>query len=166
MADKDLYAVLGVARTATAEDIKKAYRKLARRYHPDVNPGDKQAEERFKGISFAYDVLGDAGKRKTYDEFGADGLRAGFDAVRARAAQQEWAGRARGFEQAEFPGGGFGRYTAFEDLFGDVFGAAGRPGPGADAETSVEIGLLDAIRGVSTEITIERADPCATCGGT
>ena len=168
MADKDLYAVLGVVRTTTAEDIKKAYRKLARRYHPDVNPGNKEAEERFKDISFAYDVLGDAEKRKTYDEFGADGLRAGFDAARARAAQQEWADRARGYEQTEFPGGGFGRYAAFEDLFGDVFGGAGRAGPqpGADAETTVEIGLLDAVRGVSTEIAIERTDPCATCGGT
>jgi molecular chaperone DnaJ len=168
MADKDLYAVLGVARAADAADIKKAYRKLARRYHPDVNPGNKEAEERFKDISFAYDVLGDAAKRKTYDEFGADGLRSGFDATRARAAQQEWADRARGYEQTDAPGGGFGRYAAFEDLFGDAFGGAGRAGPqpGADAETTVEIGLLDAIRGVSTEIAIERTDPCATCVGT
>src|SRR5512143_706863 len=99
MEEKDLYAALGVQRTASADDIKKAYRKLARRHHPDVNPGNKEAEERFKDISQAYDVLSDPDKRKIYDEFGMEGLQAGFDAARARAAN-EWAQRARA-------GGGF-----------------------------------------------------------
>src|SRR5712692_11133044 len=79
-AKKDLYAVLGVSRQASADDIKKAYRKLARKHHPDVNPGNKQAEERFKEISFAYDVLSEPEKRKIYDEFGFEGLQSGFDA--------------------------------------------------------------------------------------
>src|ERR1051326_7362724 len=83
-AKKDLFAVLGVKRDASADDIKKAYRKLARKHHPDVNPGNKQAEERFKEISFANDVLSDPEKRKIYDEFGSEGLQSGFDAERAR----------------------------------------------------------------------------------
>ena len=79
---KDLYAVLGVPKDAKTEDVKKAYRKLARKYHPDLNPGNKQAEERFKEISFAHDVLSDADKRGLYDEFGFEGLQPGFDAAR------------------------------------------------------------------------------------
>lgn len=165
MAAKDLYAVLGVKRGASPDDIKKSYRKLARRYHPDVNPGNKEAEERFKEISQAYDVLSDSEKRKVYDEFGADALQAGFDAARARAAN-EWAGRARAGAGPSAQGG-FGRYANFEDIFGDIFGGAGRPGPqaGADTEASLEIGLLDAVRGVSTKISVDRAEVCATCGG-
>src|SRR5579885_2400077 len=82
---KDLYAVLGVPRTASAEEIRKAYRKLARQYHPDVNPGNRRAEERFKEFSCAFDVFGDPEKRRLYDEFGHEGLQPGFDPVRARA---------------------------------------------------------------------------------
>src|SRR5437667_4752258 len=113
MAEKDLYSVLGVKRDASADELKKAYRKLARRYHPDVNPGNKQAEERFKEISQAHDVLSDPEKRKLYDEFGMQGLQAGFDAGRARA-YDEWAGRQRPAPDAFAPGG-FGRYSNFED---------------------------------------------------
>jgi molecular chaperone DnaJ len=165
VAAKDLYATLGVQRTASADDIKKSYRKLARRYHPDVNPGNQEAEERFKEISQAYDVLSDPEKRKTYDEFGMEGLQAGFDAARARAAG-EWAQRAK--SGADFSTqGGFGRYANFEDVFGDIFGGAGRAGPqaGEDLEASLEIGLLDAVRGVTTQIGLDRPEPCATCGG-
>ena len=82
--DRDLYAVLGVAKDATADQIKKAYRKLARKYHPDVNPGDKSAEERFKELSRAHDVLSDETQRKNYDEFGDDALQSGFDPAKAR----------------------------------------------------------------------------------
>ena len=164
MAAKDFYTVLGVKRGASADEIKKSYRKLARRHHPDVNPGNKDAEERFKEISQAYDVLSDPEKRKIYDEFGAEGLQAGFDATRARAAH-EWAEQAR-TGGASAPGG-FGRYANFEDIFGDIFGDARRPGPraGEDMEASLEIGLLDAIRGVSTQVSIDRPEACATCGG-
>jgi molecular chaperone DnaJ len=161
VAAKDLYGVLGVKRGASADDIKKTYRKLARRYHPDVNPGNKDAEERFKEIAQAYDVLSDPEKRKVYDEFGMEGLQAGFDAARARAAS-EWAGRAGPSAQ-----GGFGRYANFEDIFGDIFSGGGRPGPqaGGDLEASLEVDLLDAVRGVSTQISIDRPEVCATCGG-
>ncbi len=164
MAARDLYDVLGVKRGASAEEIKKAYRKLARRHHPDVNPGSKQAEERFKEISHAHDVLSDPEKRKVYDEFGMEGLQAGFDAERARA-HGEWAGQRA--SAGAGAGGGFGRYTNFEDIFGDIFAESRGPGPttGQDAETSLEIDLLDAVRGLSTQLTIDRAELCATCGG-
>jgi len=166
MAEKDLYAILGVPRTATQEEIKKAYRKLARRYHPDVNPGNKEAEEKFKYISQAYEVLSDPEKRKLYDEFGMAGLQAGFDAERARAYEQ-WRR-----EQAEFGRGfgetGFGRFESFEDIFGDLFGERIRPGPrpGADLESEIEIDLLDAIRGRTVEVSLERPTQCTACGGT
>ncbi|MFN8625499.1 MAG: molecular chaperone DnaJ [Candidatus Binatia bacterium] len=164
MAAKDLYQILGLGRGATPEEIKKAYRRLARRYHPDVNPGNKDAEERFKEISHAHDVLSDADKRKLYDEFGEQGIAAGFDATRARAQSQQHGWQAGG---GSFAGGGFGRYENLEDIFGDLFGSGGRPVPqgGQDLETSVEIGLLEAIRGVSTQLNIERPERCEACGG-
>jgi DnaJ-class molecular chaperone len=85
---KDFYKTLGVTKDATAEAIKKAYRKLARKWHPDVNPGNKEAEQKFKEISEAYDSLGDEKKRKLYDEFGEEGLHSGFDAEKARQYKQ------------------------------------------------------------------------------
>ena len=94
---KDLYAVLGVDRSASPEDVRKAYRKLARKHHPDVNPGDKGAEEKFKDISFANDVLSDPAKRKLYDEFGADALQSGFDPNRAREYKR-WQESGHGFQ--------------------------------------------------------------------
>ena len=87
MAKTDLYKVLGVERSASADELKQAYRKLALEHHPDVNPGDADAEERFKEISFAKEILLSEEKRKLYDEFGLDGLAAGFDASQARAYQ-------------------------------------------------------------------------------
>jgi molecular chaperone DnaJ len=165
MTDKDLYAALGVSRTASADDIKKAYRKLARKHHPDVNPGNRQAEERFKAVSEAHDILSDPEKRKLYDEFGMIGVQSGFDADRARAARSrppEWeSATAGGFD------GGFGGYHSFEDVFGDIFSerARERPQRGGDLETELEIDLLDAIRGLSTTVAIERREPCPTCSG-
>jgi molecular chaperone DnaJ len=167
MAEKDLYAILGVKREASAGDIKKAYRKLARRFHPDVNPGNKQAEERFKEISHANDVLSDSEKRKIYDEFGTEGLQAGFDAAKARA-YGERRERQHAGAGSDFSGrGGFGRYSRFEDIFGDMFGGEVHrgPEPGHDAEAALEIGLLDAIHGVSTQISIDRPEVCSHCGG-
>jgi len=170
MDEKDLYAVLGVSRTATADEIKRAYRKLARRFHPDVNPGNKEAEERFKEISVAYDALSDPEKRKQYDEFGLQGLQAGFDAATAREAREraERAYAGGGFGSGAAAGaGGFGRYASFEDIFGDVLGGEGRAGPqpGADAESPFEIDLLDAIRGTTTTFALDRNEVCAACGG-
>src|ERR1039458_4063766 len=83
MAAKDPYHVLGVQKTASADEIKKAYRKLAKKHHPDVNPGNKQAEEKFKEISAAFEIVGEEKKRKLFDEFGADGMRTGFDPDRS-----------------------------------------------------------------------------------
>ena len=88
MAGKDFYSILGVKKDATAEQIKKAYRKLARKHHPDVNPGNKEAEEQFKEVSQAHEALSDPEKRKIYDEFGEDGLKAGFDPEQARQYRQ------------------------------------------------------------------------------
>src|SRR5262245_27855381 len=105
--EKDLYGILGVAKTATDDEIRKAYRKKARKLHPDVNPGNKEAEEEFKAVSAANDVLSDPAKRKLYDEFGHAGLSGGFDPEQARAYQrwqQSGGGRARAAGGA---GGGF-----------------------------------------------------------
>ena len=176
MKEKDLYAALGVPRTASDAEIKKAYRKLARKHHPDVNPGNKEAEERFKAISEANDVLSDSEKRKLYDEFGMAGVQSGFDAEQARAyrdyAQSRSAGAGPGSGFSGFGGGGqgagFGGYTNFEDLFGDIFTERGGRAPaarGEDIEYELEIGLLDALRGLSTEITIQRPEICPTCNG-
>jgi molecular chaperone DnaJ len=177
MADeKDLYAVLGVKKTATHDEIRKAYRKLARKHHPDVNPGNKAAEERFKEVSAAYDVLSSPDKRKLYDEFGTAGLREGFDPAKAREYQQ-WA-RSREATGGGAAPGGFD--FDLGDLFGDVFsgygggGAAsrGRGGaraprarPGQDVVATVEVDLAQAIAG--SEITVEVPTPevCPECGG-
>ncbi|HEX3343784.1 MAG TPA: DnaJ domain-containing protein, partial [Polyangiaceae bacterium] len=137
MAD-DLYAVLGVTKGADAEAIKKAYRKLAGKLHPDKNPGNKKAEETFKKVNHAYDVLGDAKKRKLYDEFGEDALREGFDPEKQRAYAQ-WQSRAAN------GGGGFGRDSrggfghdprgggvSIEDLFGGAMPGGHVGGSGED----------------------------------
>ncbi len=172
MAKKDLYTVLGVNRTASTDEIKKAYRQLARKYHPDVNQGNKQAEERFKEVSLAHDVLSDEPKRKLYDEFGEEGLQPGFNAEQMRAYRQ-WnsargsTSRQQGNRTTSSTGPGF------EDLFGDIFGNFGRGGrsqpevtPAQDLEYVLDLSLLDAIRGTSTTISIQRPSPCPTCHGT
>jgi molecular chaperone DnaJ len=170
MDEKDLYAALGVERGASADDIRKTYRKLARKYHPDVNPGNDAAEERFKAISEAHDVLGDPERRKLYDEFGMAGVQSGFNADQARAARAaySWGGSGGGARQA-----GFGGYENFEDIFGDIFADRSGAGPargsrraaGGDFESEIEIDFLDAVRGLSSEISLERRDPCAVCSG-
>jgi molecular chaperone DnaJ len=177
MTEKDLYAALGVARTASDAEIKKSYRKLARKYHPDVNPGNKAAEERFKEISEAHDILSDPQKRKLYDEFGMAGVQSGFDPEQARAYRDFAQGRRAGAGDGDTwetrttsgdPRGGFAGYSNFEDLFGDIFAdraAREQPMRGGDAETELEIGLLDALRGISTEIAIQRPEVCPTCQG-
>jgi molecular chaperone DnaJ len=179
---RDLYADLGVKRTASADEIKKAYRKLARKYHPDVNPGNKEAEEKFKRVSFAYDALSDPAKRKAYDEFGMDALQSGFDADRAREykrAQESYGGAfARGGGQGfgggfggEESGGFSGRYSSFEDIFGDLFGgrgggAAAEPSQrGPDLESTLEIDFLSAIRGTTATISLRKPVECPNCHG-
>lgn len=118
----DFYSVLGVDRSASDKDIKSAYKRLAMKFHPDRNPGDRQAEERFKDISRAFEVLGDKEKRRLYDEFGEEGLRPGFDPAKARAYRQ-WASQGGWSWRSGAPGGGgFGGGFDFEDL-GDLAGA-------------------------------------------
>lgn len=135
---KDLYSVLGVPRSADEKEIKRAFRKLTQQFHPDKNPGDKTAEEKFKEVSTAYEVLGDASRRKNYDEFGDISLTQGFDPERARAYQQYQQGargRRRAGAGAGFPGGGFdadghfnfsdlgdARGVSFDDLLSQLFG--------------------------------------------
>ncbi len=166
MAKRDYYQILGVGRGASHEDIRKAYRKLARKYHPDINPGNKEAEEKFKEISLAHDVLSDPDKRKLYDEFGEAGLAAGFDAEKARGYQQWQQQSARAGGAYEFNMDDLG------DLFGNLgnFSTAGgraRPGPvrGQDIEASMDIDFLDAVRGFQTSVTLQRPIPCDTCRG-
>jgi molecular chaperone DnaJ len=167
MAERDYYQILGVDRSASHEDIRKAYRKLARKYHPDINPGNKEAENTFKDLSVAYDVLGDPDKRKLYDEFGEAGLAAGFDAEKARTYRQ-WQDR------SARSGGGAYEYNVDDlgDLFGDLGGlfGGGRAAPtgpmrGGDIEAAMDIDFLDAVRGFQTSLTLQRPVQCETCHG-
>jgi DnaJ-class molecular chaperone len=163
-AAKDFYAALGVARTATEEEIRRAYRQLARKHHPDRNPGDKAAEERFKEISNAYAALSDADKRKLYDEFGEEGLRGGFDPAQARAYRQ-WAG-ARG---AGAGAAGWGDSMPFEFDLEDLFRGAGRRGwanGGEDVVVVVELDFAQALRGTELEVRVPTVQVCTACGGT
>jgi molecular chaperone DnaJ len=182
---KDPYAVLGVSKTASAEEIKKAYRKLAKKSHPDVNPGDKKAEEKFKDISSAFDIVGDPKRRSLYDEFGDVATRPGFDEAKARAYQQQAAAAGAGFGGRGFSSGGFGGgFTGSEEgfdpadlgeMFGDMFSrretsrrgrTRSEPAPGDDAEAAIEVELRDAVLGAEREISINRPTVCPVCSGT
>ena len=160
--EKDYYAILGVAKNATPPEIKKAYRKLAQSSHPDAKPGDKEAEERFKEISAAYDVLGDEDKRKAYDkvrDMGAAGYGSAVPGAGGRGG---------------YPGGFPGAYQTVDlgdlsDLFGGVFGG-GRRGRqqvqrGADLETDVRLSFDDAMAGVTVPVTLTGPAACTTCRG-
>lgn len=156
MADKrDYYEVLGVDRNASDSELKSAYRKLAKKYHPDTNPGDKEAEARFKEASEAYAVLSDADKRRQYDQFG-------------HAAFENGSGGAGGFD---FSGMDMG--DIFGDIFGDFFGGGGSrrrdpnaPTRGANLRAQVKITLEEACFGVDKELELNLKDECATCHGT
>jgi curved DNA-binding protein len=152
----DLYSELGVARGATSEEIRKAYRKLAVRWHPDRNPGDAAAETKFKALNNAYQVLSDGKKRALYDEFGNEGLKEGFNPDLARAYRSgggpfQGGGGAGGFEDL-FNGGAGGR--GFGDLFGDVFRAARQPARGRDASGEIEVDFVAALRGTTVTLRV------------
>jgi molecular chaperone DnaJ len=152
----DYYAVLGVARTASDDDIKKAYRKLAMTYHPDRNNGAKEAEERFKEITEAYDVLRDAQKRAAYDRYGEAGLRGG-----AGGFHHVDLSEALGIFMRDF--GGFG---GFEQMFGGA-AAQGGSGPrsGADVKITIPLTLAEVSTGVEKKLNVKLLDPCDRCDG-
>jgi curved DNA-binding protein len=163
---EDLYGVLGVARSDDADTIKKAYRKLASQLHPDKNPGNQSAESRFKEVNHAYDVLGDAAKRKLYDEFGEEGLREGFDPERVRA-YRSWSSRQGGRARPSSDGYGQGSLEdmfgsgasgGLGDLFGDLLGnSRGQrrsrgPSKGPDLESEITIDFPSAVRGATLDL--------------
>ena len=169
-ANKDFYAELGVKKDASADEIKKAYRKLARANHPDSNPGDTAKHEKFKAVAEAYDVVGDPEKRKKYDEMRELYASGGFGAASPVATGA--AAVARGFDindllrdRAGGGGGGFG------DMFGDLFGGGRqrtqrRPQKGADVETTATISFTDALDGVTISLRLTSDAPCPDCSGT
>ena len=162
MTERDLYGILGVARDTSEADIRKAYRRLARKHHPDVNPNNPQAEDRFKEISYAYDMLSDPRRRKLYDEFGEQGLAEGFDPERAREYKRWQEQAQRSPYQQEFRVEG-----DLEDLLSQMFAGGGMRGggfggrrggrsarKGADAEGEIEVDLLDAVLGREVRVDI------------
>ena len=148
----DYYEVLGVSRSASQDEIKKAYRKLAMKFHPDRNPGDKESEEKFKQSTEAYEVLSDSNKRQIYDTYGHEGL------------------KSRGYQGPDFED----IFSSFGDIFGDIFGFGraearrSKHGPirGADLRYDLSVSFMDAVHGVAKNIEIERPDTCWTCEGT
>lgn len=189
MASKDYYEVLGVKRDAAEDEIKKAYRKLARKFHPDLNPGDKTAEDQFKLLQEAYDVLSQPEDRKLYDQYGEN-----WRAVKAGAGAPPppgWEGAERagrggggprgGFDFNDFDfsrfrstgtggGSGAGGFDIFEELFGGGGGGFGgratRRGRGRDIEAEIEVSLEEAHRGGRRTLQMQIAETCPTCGGT
>ena len=168
----DYYNILGINRLADAAEIKKAYRKLARKFHPDVNPDNPDAEKKFKDIQEAYSVLSDKDKRKQYDTFGRvdGGADPGFDPYR-RGGGSSWHD-AGGF-RVDFgdAGSGVGGFQDLGDLFGDLFGGRRsattrrRPQKGVDQELEVDISFSDAIQGTSVTIPVQRQIRCTECNG-
>lgn len=171
----DYYELLGVSRKATAKDIRTAFRKLARKYHPDLNPGDKAAEEKFKQLQEAYDVLSDSKKRQMYDQYGfySDNIPPGGygpggpDANAGPGVNFDFGGFDFGGGQAGGTGG-----SSFRDLFSQFFGGRARAAdydgesePGGDLEYQIEIDFWDAVRGAVKKLQITRLDVCETCQG-
>ncbi|GGJ09345.1 chaperone protein DnaJ [Alicyclobacillus cellulosilyticus] len=152
MSKRDYYEVLGVARDASQDEIKRAYRRLARQYHPDVNKDDPQAAEKFKEITEAYEVLSDPEKRRRYDQFGHEDPMQGMGAGAGAGAS--------GFD-------GFGDFGSFSDIFDMFFGGGGRRGPqrGQDLEYELEVEFEEAAFGTDKEIQVPRTETCSHCGG-
>jgi len=186
--NKDYYATLGVKKTATSDEIRKAFRKLARKYHPDVNPGDKKAEEKFKELSEANDVLSDEKKRKVYDQVGFYSDQIDPAQAEAYARQQGGGGQPPvdfgGFDFSGFQGGGGFQggagqqqgagsqsWGSFKDIFSGIFTGAQQPQrprgpqPGTDIEYQATVDFWTAIRGGQARIQVNRQETCPTCHG-
>ena len=157
---QDFYQRLNVARGASADEVKKAYRKLAKQYHPDHNPGDKGSEEKFKGLNEAFEVLSDPKKRKLYDEFGDDAAKMGWDEAKA---EQYRTYRSRGPQSSGFPGGfgTDGSQVDFESILSEMFGQQRRggrrpagPRAGGDVQATLEVTLVDAVLGAERQISL------------
>lgn len=167
-ATKDFYKVLGVSKDASADEIKKAYRKLARANHPDSHPGDPAAEERFKEIAEAYDVIGEPDKRKKYDDLRTYG--GGFGPF--TTSRPGGAGGGQPFDINDFLGGHGAGGGGFSDIFGTMFGGGGTrtrqqaPRRGADIETDATISFADAVEGVTVALRLSSDAPCGDCSGT
>ncbi len=158
--EKDYYKILGVDRKTSTAEIKKAYRKLARKYHPDLNPGDKTAEAKFKEIQEAYSVLSNPQKRKQYDQFGMVG-----DMPPRGAQYRTYSSGFEGFDFSDFG------TSSFRDFFDSMFGTSARrtqprPEKGDDFLYTMKIGFMDAVNGVKTRIRLNRMATCPTCQGT
>jgi molecular chaperone DnaJ len=167
MAGKDYYQILGVNRNASEKEIKQAYRRLARKHHPDLNPGDKSAEAKFKEINAAYEVLSNAEKRKKYDQFGEQWEYADQFAKSGGQGGVRW----------DFGRGGttfeYGDLSGFGDIFSSLFGDSGigsrtRRGPrrGQDVESPIEVTLEEAYHGSTRIMQLQTEEPCTACGGT
>lgn len=181
MAKKDYYQILGVKKDAKADEIKKSYRRLARKYHPDVNPNDKGAEEKFKEVQEAYDILSDEKKRKVFDRFGQ--YNDSLDPDSPFGAGASAGGGAPGFDFSGFQwdtgtaGGGASGGSSFRDIFSDLFGGGGagartapeppRPLPkrGRDIEIPLALSFEEAFSGLTTNITVNRSEQCSRCQG-
>jgi molecular chaperone DnaJ len=167
MSGKDYYQILGVSRNASEKEIKQAYRRLARKYHPDINPGDKSAETKFKEINAAYEVLSDPEKRRKYDQFGEQWEYADQFAKAGGQERVRW----------DFGRGGtsfkYGDLSGFGDIFSSLFGDSGtgprmRRGPrrGQDIESPIEVTLEEAYHGSARLMQLQTEEPCTACGGT
>ena len=176
MPSRDFYEVLGLGRTASADEIRKAYRRLAREYHPDRNPGNQAAEERFKEVTRAYEVLSDEQKRGVYDELGHEAEAIGYDPEKARSYRQ-WAEQQAGGGRGSGGKGAGAGPVDLGDLFGDLFGGGGfgpfaerasNPRGGADIRTRMTVSFREAVLGGERRISLERpgaSRPCPRCGG-
>ncbi len=159
MATPDLYKVLEVSKGASQEEIRRSYRRLARKYHPDANPGDKDAEERFKGIQHAYETLSNPEKRREYDE----GPRNFFGSQGAGQRRTQSANFEDFSDLSDLLGGGFGNLG---DIFGQANSSATSPAKGDDVTISVKLKFTDALEGVTTRVSVPVEEGCGECRGT